>query len=86
MRGGSGPRRLETGPGSVEGVEGTSAESQLFRRGRAKDSRNRHLLSAHCVQVRAPPLHKSFLIRSSALPLPEIKAVVIVMGSDRWGN
>lgn len=39
MRGGSGPGSLEAGPGSVEGVEGTPAESQLFRRGRAKDSR-----------------------------------------------
>lgn len=38
------PGALEAGPGSAEGVEGTRAESELFRRGRAKDSREKPAL------------------------------------------
>lgn len=65
------PGALVAGPTQVSGGRGgdTGRVNCLEEGARKIVRRSPHLLSAHCVQLGAPPLHNSFLIQSSELPL-----------------
>lgn len=85
MRGGSSPGSLETGPGSAEGVEGTR-ESQLFRRGRAKDSRKEPAL-IECPLCAGPsPALAQVVPYPKLRATPEIKAIVYCYGLRQLGK
>lgn len=86
MRAGSSPRSLEAGLGSAEGVEGTPAESQLLRRGRAKDSREKPAL-IECPLCAGPsPALAQIVPYPKRRATPEIKAIVYCYGRRQLGK